>query len=114
MLALMRGEFAAVRPTRIAFRARSQWGSARVEGVRKHATGTRSLAVLLQTYAPAPLHIGSGRTGHYAAACAVFDFSKPTVSTGHGAKRTTRSATLPMMKCASPVRPCVPMTTRSA
>ena len=34
--------------------------------------------------------------------------------TGHGASRRVRSATLPRDTCASPVRPCVPITTRSA
>src|SRR5687767_4209288 len=33
-----------------------------------------------------------------------------TVITGHGAVRTTRSATLPSMKRAMPLRPCVPIT----
>ena len=33
--------------------------------------------------------------------------------TGQGARRTTRSATLPRSKCGSPVRPWVPMTMRS-
>ena len=32
---------------------------------------------------------------------------------GNGACRTTRSATLPMNRCANPVRPWVPITTRS-
>jgi hypothetical protein len=36
-----------------------------------------------------------------------------TVSTGHGAVRTTRSATLPMTTWANPPRPCVPTTMRS-
>ena len=36
-----------------------------------------------------------------------------TESTGQGAWRTTRSATLPMSACASPVRPWVPITIRS-
>jgi hypothetical protein len=37
-----------------------------------------------------------------------------TVMTGQWAVRTTRSATLPRNKCDTPVRPCVPMTIRSA
>ena len=37
-----------------------------------------------------------------------------TVSTGQVAVRTTFSATLPMNRCARPVRPCVAMTIRSA
>src|SRR4029453_3671967 len=37
-----------------------------------------------------------------------------TVNTGHGAKRTTFSATLPRSTWDSPVRPWVPMTMRSA
>ena len=37
-----------------------------------------------------------------------------TVSTGQDARLTTRSATLPIMACASPVRPCVPTTIRLA
>ena len=37
-----------------------------------------------------------------------------TVSTGHGALRSVRSATLPRKMWASPVRPCVPITIRSA
>ena len=36
-----------------------------------------------------------------------------TVRTGHGAVRTTRSATLPISRCASARRPCVPITIRS-
>jgi hypothetical protein len=35
------------------------------------------------------------------------------VSTGQGAVRTTRSATLPNIKCATPVRPWVPITIKS-
>ena len=35
------------------------------------------------------------------------------MSTGHGAIRTTFSATLPMSRCDHPPRPCVPMTIRS-
>src|SRR5207302_4285089 len=37
-----------------------------------------------------------------------------TVSTGRGEWRTTFSATLPIRKWASPVRPCVAMTTQVA
>src|SRR5687768_5379621 len=37
-----------------------------------------------------------------------------TVSTGHGARRTTCSATLPRSRRSSPVRPWVPITIRSA
>ena len=36
-----------------------------------------------------------------------------TVSTGQGAVRTTRSATLPITRCATAPRPCVPITSRS-
>ena len=36
-----------------------------------------------------------------------------TVRTGHGAVRTTRSATLPISRCATAPRPCVPMMIRS-
>ena len=36
-----------------------------------------------------------------------------TVSTGHEAKRTTFSATLPRRTCWSPIRPWVPMTMRT-
>lgn len=36
-----------------------------------------------------------------------------TVKTGHGAVRTTRSATFPIMRCARAPRPCVPSTIRS-
>lgn len=37
-----------------------------------------------------------------------------TVNTGHGARRTTFSATLPRSTCWRPVRPCVLITMRSA
>src|SRR5712692_4698352 len=40
--------------------------------------------------------------------------SLPTTSTGQGACRTTRSATLPSNTWLRPVRPCEPMTIRSA
>lgn len=36
-----------------------------------------------------------------------------TVSTGQGANRTTRSATLPISRCANAPRPCVPITIAS-
>jgi hypothetical protein len=36
-----------------------------------------------------------------------------TVSTGQDAKRTTRSATLPIRRCATAPRPCVPITITS-
>jgi hypothetical protein len=36
-----------------------------------------------------------------------------SVSTGHGAERTTCSATLPMSRRPNPVRPCVPITIKS-
>lgn len=41
-------------------------------------------------------------------------FESRTTSTEHGALRTTRSATLPIIRCSMPVRPCEPMTMRSA
>ena len=48
-------------------------------------------------------------------ACTPFLLSRAsrTVSTGHGAVLTTRSATLPISRCDMPPRPCVPMTIRS-
>jgi hypothetical protein len=42
-----------------------------------------------------------------------FVFGMPDVSMGHGAVRTTFSATLPMSRCDQPPRPCVPITIRS-
>ena len=36
-----------------------------------------------------------------------------TVRTGQGAVRTTRSETLPINRCAKPLRPCVPITIKS-
>ena len=64
-------------------------------------TSTTTLTFTLTTLT------GSDRSGLY-----VFVLDR-NVSTGHGAWRTTFSATLPMSRWLSPVRPCVERTMRS-
>jgi hypothetical protein len=58
-------------------------------------------------YAVCALKVASSGTSTRAS------FGWRTVSTGHGAVRTTRSATLPNTACEIPRRPCVPITIRS-
>jgi hypothetical protein len=55
-----------------------------------------------------------GRTLHIGA-CGTNDLSTVArvTSTGQGASRMTRSATLPKTKCSNPVRPCVAITIKS-
>jgi hypothetical protein len=60
---------------------------------------------------------GSEHTTHRAGWTAGAEIGKEnrggTVSTAHGARRATASATLPSSACDTPGRPCVPITIRS-
>ncbi len=65
-----------------------------------------------RTYPPAGATM-SGTMGALAVGRSSAASSTLVVSTGHGASRTTRSATLPASRCERPVRPWVPITMRS-
>src|SRR5262245_47635992 len=76
---------------------------------RQAVAAGRSFVVSNTNYAPtACLRV----TVSAAMMSAARDVSR-TISTGHCAVRSTRSATLPSIKCANPPRPCVPITIRS-
>ena len=63
--------------------------------------------------APEPPRAAEPRMRLRALALSVQRSRLGTVSTGMGERRTSFSATLPSKRCARPVRPCVPTTTRS-
>ena len=66
-----------------------------VETTRRHGNPARAYGVAANRRPDTPFHVAR------------------TVSTGHGALRTTASATEPVSMCSQSTRPCIPITMRS-